>query len=36
MTAIKYELIHEEKHTGARLGRLHTPKGVIDTPIFML
>lgn len=35
MTAIRYELLHEEKHTGARLGRLHTPRGVIDTPVFM-
>lgn len=35
MSAIKYELLHEEKHTGARLGRLHTPHGVIETPIFM-
>ncbi|MBF4693771.1 tRNA guanosine(34) transglycosylase Tgt [Fusibacter ferrireducens] len=33
--AIRYELIKECKQTGARLGRLHTPHGVIDTPIFM-
>ncbi len=33
--AIKYELIHECKQTGARLGKLHTPHGVFDTPIFM-
>lgn len=33
--AIQYELIKEEKHTGARLGKLHTPHGVIETPIFM-
>lgn len=33
--AIKYELIKECKQTGARLGRLHTPHGVIETPIFM-
>ncbi|HEY8436646.1 MAG TPA: tRNA guanosine(34) transglycosylase Tgt [Haloplasmataceae bacterium] len=35
MTAIRYELIHEERHTGARYGRLYTPHGVIETPIFM-
>ena len=33
--AIKYELIKECKQSGARLGRLHTPHGVIETPIFM-
>jgi len=33
--AIKYELIKECSQTGARLGRLHTPHGIIDTPIFM-
>ena len=32
---IKYELIKEDKRTGARLGKLHTPHGVIDTPVFM-
>src|SRR5690554_4300984 len=33
--AIEFELIKEEKYTKARLGRLHTPHGVIETPIFM-
>ncbi|AIO19139.1 Queuine tRNA-ribosyltransferase [Candidatus Izimaplasma bacterium HR1] len=33
--AIKYELIHEDKQTGARLGILHTPHGSFETPIFM-
>lgn len=33
--AIKYELLHECKQTGARRGRLTTPHGVIETPIFM-
>ncbi len=32
---VKYELIKECKQTGARLGRLHTPHGIIDTPAFM-
>ncbi len=35
MSAIKYELLHVCKQSGARLGRLHTPHGVIETPIFM-
>lgn len=33
--AIRYELIKEEKYTGARLGRVHTPHGSFDTPIYM-
>lgn len=30
-----YELLHVDKHCGARLGRLTTPRGVIDLPTFM-
>lgn len=33
--AIKYELIKECKRTKARLGRLHTPHGIVETPVFM-
>ncbi|MFC4600378.1 tRNA guanosine(34) transglycosylase Tgt [Cohnella hongkongensis] len=33
--AVQYELIKTCAQTGARLGRLHTPHGVIDTPTFM-
>lgn len=33
--AVKYELIKKCKHSGARLGKLHTPHGVINTPVFM-
>ena len=33
--AIKYELLHECKQTGARRGRIHTPHGIIETPVFM-
>lgn len=33
--AVKYELIKECKQTKARVGKLHTPHGVIDTPVFM-
>ena len=35
MSAIRYELIKTCKRSGARRGRLHTPHGVIETPIFM-
>ena len=31
----EFELLHVDKYTGARRGRLHTPHGVIETPIFM-
>jgi queuine tRNA-ribosyltransferase len=33
--AVTYELIKQCKQTGARLGRLHTPHGTIETPAFM-
>ncbi len=33
--AIRYELIHTCKQTGARYGILHTPHGSFETPIFM-
>lgn len=33
--AVRYELIKICKQTGARLGRVHTPHGVIETPAFM-
>jgi queuine tRNA-ribosyltransferase len=32
---IKYEVIKESKKTKARLGKLFTPHGIIETPIFM-
>lgn len=32
---ITYELIKTCKQTGARLGKVHTPHGTFDTPIFM-
>lgn len=35
MSAIRYELFHKEAHTDARLGRITTPHGQIETPIFM-
>lgn len=33
--AVKYELVKKCSKTGARAGRLHTPHGTFDTPIFM-
>lgn len=33
--AVRYEHIKTCKQSGARLGRLHTPHGVIETPAFM-
>lgn len=35
LNAVKYELIKTCKQSGARLGRIHTPHGVINTPVFM-
>ncbi|MBE3594470.1 MAG: tRNA guanosine(34) transglycosylase Tgt [Candidatus Carbobacillus altaicus] len=35
MSTFRFELIKEDKKTGARLGRLYTTHGVIETPTFM-
>ncbi|MCL1991167.1 MAG: tRNA guanosine(34) transglycosylase Tgt [Defluviitaleaceae bacterium] len=32
---LTYELLHECKQTGARYGKVHTPHGSFETPIFM-
>ena len=32
---IQFELLHECKQSGARLGRVHTKHGSFDTPVFM-
>ncbi len=32
---VKFELIHTCAQTGARRGRVHTPHGTIETPVFM-
>jgi queuine tRNA-ribosyltransferase len=32
---VRFELLHEDAGTKARRGRLHTPHGAIETPIFM-
>jgi len=31
----EFELLHVCRQTGARRGRLHTPHGVIETPVYM-
>ena len=28
----RYELVHQSKKSGARVGRIHTPHGIVDTP----
>jgi len=32
---MKFEIIHESKKSRARVGRIHTPHGIIDTPGFV-
>ena len=31
----KFEILHQSKHSSARVGRIHTPHGIIDTPNFV-
>ncbi|MCR4435608.1 MAG: tRNA guanosine(34) transglycosylase Tgt [Clostridiales bacterium] len=35
MGALRFELIKKCRQTGARLGRVHTPHGCFETPVFM-
>ncbi|HZW60769.1 MAG TPA: tRNA guanosine(34) transglycosylase Tgt [Candidatus Babeliales bacterium] len=35
MIPFRFELIHQSKKSRARVGRIHTPHGVIDTPGFV-
>jgi queuine tRNA-ribosyltransferase len=35
MDAIRYELVKKSSDSSARLGKVYTPHGVIDTPVFM-
>jgi queuine tRNA-ribosyltransferase len=35
MSYFKFELIHQSKKSRARVGRIHTPHGIIDTPSFV-
>lgn len=35
MAAVTYQLIKQDKDSQARLGKLYTPHGEVDTPVFM-
>lgn len=35
MSAFSFEILHQSKKSKARVGRIHTPHGVIDTPNFV-
>lgn len=35
MNSFKFELIHQSNRSRARVGRIHTPHGIIDTPSFV-
>jgi len=35
MTSFRFDLIHRSKKSRARVGRIHTPHGIIDTPNFV-
>lgn len=35
MSAIKYELLHVDKNSGARYGKITLPHGSFETPVFM-
>ena len=34
-SAVRFEIEAVDRRTGARAGRLHTPRGVVETPVFM-
>lgn len=35
MNFFRFEIVHESKKSRARVGRIHTPHGIIDTPNFV-
>ena len=35
MSNFRFEILHSSKKSRARVGRIHTPHGVIDTPSFV-
>ena len=35
MAAISFDILQRDATTAARLGRLHTPHGIVETPVFM-
>ncbi len=34
-SAFRFELLHVDRHTGARRARLHTPRAIVELPTFM-
>lgn len=35
MSSFRFELVHQSKKSRARVGKIHTPHGIIDTPNFV-
>ena len=35
MNSFRFELIHQSRISRARVGRIHTPNGIVDTPNFV-
>src|SRR5579885_1954864 len=35
ISTFQFEILHQSQHSRARVGRIHTPHGVIDTPGFV-
>lgn len=35
MSSFRFEILHQSKKSRARVGRIHTPHGIIDTPNFV-
>ncbi len=35
MSYFRFEVLHTSKKSRARVGRIHTPHGIIDTPNFV-
>lgn len=35
MNSFRFEIVHQSKKSRARVGRIHTPHGIIDTPNFV-
>lgn len=33
--SFKFDILYQSKHSSARIGRIHTPHGIIDTPNFV-
>ena len=35
MSTFQFEILHQSRRSRARVGRIHTPHGIIDTPNFV-